>query len=131
MKYAKVNIVAATAHLGSHESLFSAEREEPPVFDRTGRLTEAHLARHSLENWLPVLSCACREDVRSGQFFVAGPSCKPSAPGSPSSTPAAPEPGDPEALDFNALGSGIDNDAVQMVWELCHHAVVNFLPHPR
>lgn len=143
MQYANVNILPLTAHHGAHESLFSTESPRDDGSQDSGSGLKTRLTRSStMDTWLPVLACVCRNDIEPGDFLIAGPDPEPEDEDSQLEAeaenregkkrerkPRSVGVGDPETLELDSLkGVEISDEMIQMVWESCHQAVKNYLP---
>jgi hypothetical protein len=74
MRFANVSIVPVTAHHGIHESIFSTQSPVEYDLEVPGSVLNARLTRSTtMDTWLPVLACVCRDDIGPGDFVIAGP----------------------------------------------------------
>jgi hypothetical protein len=138
MKFADVNILPVTAHHGLHESIFSTHSPKEYDLEVSSSLLNARLTRSTtMDTWLPVLACVCRNDIQPGEFLIAGPDSsaedletqrerRASRGGSAASTGF----GHPEKLDIESLkGVRMDEKLIGTVWEQCHKAVAKYMPN--
>lgn len=127
----------AVAITGSHASLF------PPKVNGVDGGSEgaraggqyAIAARHStMEQWMPVLACACLHDLQSGDIYAAGPHrthCGEEVPCSHNTSTMGTvehDMGIPEKITLDALGITIEEGLAGVVWEGCQKAAAPHLP---
>eukprot|EP00892_Ulva_mutabilis_P011258 jgi/Ulvmu1/8504/UM044_0038.1 len=135
--FSRSNIAVSVAVTGSHSSLFPPRAAAGGGGSDSAR-TPGHYAiaaRHStMEQWMPVLACACLHDVHSGDIFAAGPPrprCVDEMPCShPQSAQGAAESdiGVPEKVTLEQLGISIEEGLAGVVWEGCQKAAAAHLP---
>lgn len=110
MKCANINILPVTAHHGLHESVFTADSPRDTGLDVTGSLMNTRLTRSStMDTWLPVLACICRDDLEPGEFLIAGPEAENPGGESPPSRGGRRGDRDQDGGDLNSNSKGMRN----------------------
>jgi hypothetical protein len=136
MRFANVSIVPVTAHHGIHESIFSTQSPVEYDLEVPGSVLNARLTRSTtMDTWLPVLACVCRDDIGPGEFVIAGPDSSSEEQESQQQQDlqggswVATGVGDPEKLDISRLQDvEISNELIALVWQQCHQAVAKYIP---
>lgn len=126
----------SVAITGSYETLFPPRAGDAKAGSEGAHASGQYAiaARHStMEQWLPVLACACLHDLHSGDIFAAGPPrlrCAEDAPLSTvnSITGPADDVGAPEKVTLEQLGVSIEEGLAGVVWEGCQKAAAPHLP---